>query len=353
MSDDQRLLVVDDDELRLRPLVAAIADQVEAEVVAWHVGSTNDRQDPLERFTEEAERGLALVVTDDDLTTGGTGLLGSAVTNWAQNRYIPVCNFSRAPRRRLPRERSFFEIRVPSGADEDEIAGFVARVYSGFDELRSHIDSHAGMRPAELLAGALGEVATEDDLAPYLASTSASWLILQGVADLEDADEVRTDLLTFLLGHVMMNAVLEFPGPILSVDALAAYCAVSTEMSSKLADLFASAEFRGPFSAERAYFGRKGVDRILDEHAEGLSSSPAEPDEYNRAIVELVLGEVTPHGCDRCGGTRGGYWCPFTSRPVCTREDCSETSDTWIPRGAVLARVERDYYERLSPLVGE
>jgi hypothetical protein len=117
--------------------------------------------------------------------------------------------------------------------------------------------------------------------------------------------------------------------------------------------LFGEAAYDGPFSDPGAYFQRRLVDRQIDSLAGDFGDEPDEPDQYTRLVVERALGSVQPHGCSRCGGTRGGYWCPFTRRAVCNRSDCSVASNAWIPHGATLCRVEHDYFEELAPLLGE
>jgi hypothetical protein len=268
-----------------------------------------------------------------------------------------VCNFSRKPHRRLPREHNFFELRVPSESDELARAAYIARIYRGFEQLRAHVANHDEVRPtAQLLAGAMGAPQLEDDVAPFLASVASAnssfmQTVIVGQRTPEERD--RVNLLAFILGHVLVNAVLEFPGPILSREVLAAYCAVSPAMVNPLATLLRGAAYEGPFSADGMYFQRRLVDREIDALGDAATEAHPEPDEYNRAIVERALGGVQPHDCARCAGTRGGYWCPFTHRAVCNRADCSVTSDTWIPRGATLCRVEHDYFEELAPLLGE
>jgi hypothetical protein len=355
MSGPQAVLVIDDEPERLRPLVAALTQTLGASVEVRDWQPSND-EDPLERFNSEVERGLGLVATDDDLTKSQLGLLGSAVTNWAQNRFIPVCNFSRKPQRRLPRERNFFELRLPHERDEAALAAHIARIYHGFHQVREHVDGAEPRRPIpQLLAQAMGIPQIEDDVAPFLASAaSASSSLVQGVTrDDGGPDGIdRANFLTFILGHILFNAVLEFPGPILSRTTLTAYCAASPDMADALASLFADASYDGPFAAPGMYFQRRLVDRRIDELGADIDTAD-EPDEYNREAIERALGEVQPHDCIRCAGTRGGYWCPFTHRAVCNRVDCSVTSETWIPRGATLCRVERDYFEELAPLLGE
>ena len=161
-------------------------------------------------------------------------------------------------------------------------------------------------------------------------------------------------LMGYLLGHVLANSILKFPGPLLSDSALAAYCATNVSEADALAGLFERARFIGPFSQVGRFFWREDVDGIIDAlSADVEAGDNAGFADFNRAVVEKALDRrLAMHGCDRCGGEKGGFWCPFTKRPVCERGDCSVPSSSWIPQGAQLTRVERDFYEELAPLMG-
>lgn len=349
------VLVVDDEAHRLQQLADAIRLELgsDAGVKEWLPAAN---EDPLERFDSMVSDNVWLIATDQDLTKSGLGLLGSSVTAWAQDRFLPVCNFSRQARRLLPRERNFFELRVPRDLDELGRARYIARIFRGFADLRAFVAAFDDPRPtAELLAGAMGLPELQDDLAPFLTSVgSASSSFKQAlVADGELDGQSLTDFLTFLLGHVIVNAVLEFPGPILPARALTAYCAVDQSASQALAELFSGAAYRGPFGGPSEYFVRSRVDARVDEIAGAPVNELSEVDQYNRAAVEAAIGELARHGCTRCYGDRGGLWCPFTERAVCNRTDCSVASSAWIPRGATLCRIEKDHYDMWSPLLGE
>jgi hypothetical protein len=349
------ILVIDDESTRLIQLTDALQTELgeEAVVKAWQPTSG---EDPLARFEEEVTDELRLVATDQDLTKGGTGLLGSSIASWAQDRYLPVCNFSRQQQRRLPRERNFFELRIPKQADESRRAAFLGRVFRGFSRLREHIDSaETGAPMAQVLAGAMGVPRLADELAPFLTSVGfANTSLMQSLhaAEGPPTGRERTDFLSFLLGHVLLNAVLEFPGPILSRTALAAYCATGPDDSGPLGALFVDATYTGPFAEPGEYFIRRMVDARIDELAAGVTEDASESDQYNRAIVAAALGTLHPHSCPRCDGMRGGYWCPFMERAVCNRDDCSVLATAWIPKGASLCRVEKDHYDEWSPLLG-
>ena len=66
-------------------------------------------------------------------------------------------------------------------------------------------------------------------------------------------------------------------------------------------------------------------------------------------------GKCRADGCTRdgCGGTKGGFSCPFTRRAVCERVDCSSTASSWVPSGAYACRVERDSLRgERAPILG-
>lgn len=360
MTSPRQILVIDDEEDRLHQLATAVQDQLPGiAVTTWQPVAGSE--DPVETFQHHLEKPTGLIVTDHDLTKGITGLLGSNITAWSQQRFIAVCNFSRNPRSNLPRQSNFFELRVPAEPDETARAEFVASVYRGFQTLHDYVSAHHdGIAPAAaLLAGAMGYPSLQDELAPYITSVgSASSSILQSLREAGDmpVGDAQADFQAFILGHVLINAVLEFPGPVLSRQTLTAYCAFGEEATDDIANLFADAAYTGPFAAPGSYFIRALVDERIDQLAASLAGvelTATEVDEYNHAVVEQAIGRGVPHQCPRCEGTRGGLWCPFTKRPVCTREDCSVTSATWIPRGATLCRVERDYHDEWAPLLGE
>lgn len=351
------LLLIDDEEDRLTTLADSLRRHLDPDAVKITPWLPNIDEDPFERFQREADGGVRLVATDQDLTRSRSGLLGTSIASWAQDRYIPVCNFSRHPQRKLPRERNFFEIRVPSEATEDNRAAYIARIFSGFESLRAHVEASSPRTGlAQLLAEALGIPTLVDDLTPFVTSVGlANASLLQGRRDVDrtPSEHERVELLAFMLGHTLLNAVLEFPGPIIDRQALAAYCATGPNDAPALASLFADAEFTGPFAEPGGYFIKSLVDERIDSLAESLDTD-ATDDQYNRVAVESALGELHPHGCDRygCGGTRGGFWCPFVARAVCDRSDCSVQASAWIPRGASLCRVEKDYFDEWSPLLG-
>jgi hypothetical protein len=152
-----------------------------------------------------------------------------------------------------------------------------------------------------------------------------------------------------------LNAVLRFPGPILSSRALAAYVGSGEPEELVIGDLFSEAQYSGPFSGLARYFWLSKVDEKLRELISALPQgfNAETHGEMNREALELHLGrKLTRHDCPRCAGQNGGFLCPFTRRTVCQRPDCSVGSNSWVPPGAKLCRVERDFYEEWAPILG-
>ena len=171
---------------------------------------------------------------------------------------------------------------------------------------------------------------------------------------MQPGDQEKTRLLAYVLGHVLLNAVLKYPGPILSGEVLCAYLATAPNEIDPLTDLFKEARYEGPFRNDASLFWRDDVDSILDRLAVDIAEDHFESfGDFNRGVAETALNrKLVPHSCRRCKGVKGGFWCPFTTRPVCERADCSIPASSWIPSGAQLCRVERDFYDEWAPILG-
>lgn len=357
------LLLIDDNAENLKSLherLATLMPAEEAEIKTW-VPTENDGPSA-EAFKAQINRQTALVITDYDLTTSVKGLFGLSIVGWCQKESIPVGDFSRGNVAALPKEPNLFELRVPS--DDEHGAAFIATTFRGFRALSSGIEAAPDLLTkqrslAAVLASLLARPHLESQFAAYMSRLgAANSALLQHLINFaggeqpNDTDKIR--LLTYVLGHVLCNAILKYPGPLLSIHSLCAYMATTTGEAKAIKQLFSDARYTGPFSEGRSYFWREDVDRVLD----GLDGNPSDVDvesfaDLNRRLVEMALGRVlAAHDCDRCGGLKGGFWCPFTSRPVCERADCSVPSSSWIPAGAQLCRVERDFYDEWAPLLG-
>lgn len=363
------ILVVDDRSEELEKLVAALKTRLgaKAAIDSWQPkagDSTDQSSDPLVELTNRVTPHTALIVTDFDLTSSGVrGFFGSSIVAWANSKYIPVCNFSRASPDRLPDVSALFEFRLEPSPEAT--ADEVVRIFLGFQRLKAALadipNVHDLSSPARVLAMAIGREHAESEFAPYFSRVgSANGALVDRLqvagrdpkAKVSEGD--RLELLGYIIGHVLCNAILRYPGPILDGRVLCAYTGHPALESADIEALFADATYVGPFAASSSYFWRSDVDAVLerlDRPAEWDEEAPL--DVQNRSLVEAALQRGTAHhDCERCGGVRGGFWCPFTKRPVCERADCSVSSSSWIPDGAWLARVEKDFYDEWAPMLG-
>ena len=355
------VLLVDDDEEGLASFANALDRRLDgqATVRCWR---PTPEDIPLEdAFAKLADPSTALVVTDYDLTTSIGGFFGPSIIGWCQSRAIPVADFSRAHADARPKAPNLFELRVP--ADDANGSALAASLLRGFETIRSRVTEArlytSSDRPlSATLAEVLHQPDIEIELAPYFRDLgAANSALFETIAQRPNPNasltELKTQLLTYILGHVLWNAILRYPGVLLSADALCAYFATSSDDESELSGLFLDARYSGPFGDSGPWFWRHAVDSTIQAFSDSASNDVASFDEHNRTAAESALGRpLSGHPCERCSGTRGGFWCPFTSRPVCERPDCSTPESSWIPAGAYLARVERDYHDEWTPFLG-
>ena len=357
------VLLIDDDQNNLNSLGNLLRDLfgTSADLIVWR---PHEEDGPAhEAFNERIDHHTALVITDYDLTKSVHGLFGLSIVGWCQSRFIPVGDFSRANVDALPREPNLFELRVPS--DNEHAAQFIYNMLKGFHSIREWIGENPDIikEPkslAAVLAILLRRPHAEPMFAAYMTKlgTANSALIqkIKGFADpaKSPTDEEKIRILSYVLGHVLANAILKYPGPIVSIEALCAYLGTNLDERKELSAVFNQAKYEGPFGHEAQYYWHEAVDDILENLAgESEEESFDSFAEYNRHLVEVRLGRpLNLHDCDRCGGELGGYWCPFTTRAVCPRGDCSAPASSWVPSGGFLCRVEKDFHDEWAPILG-
>ncbi len=360
------ILLIDDKEDFLGELEAELKLRLkdEALILTWVPRKADLPSKYFEQFL--ADNDIRLVVTDYDLTEQGQlGFFGATVVDWCQNRGIPVGDFSRGNASSLAQEPNLFELRVPVESN-DAAAEYVAAVFRGFTAIREAIDANDTLlsqrSPAAALAFMLGAKGLESQFSQYgIRYGGANSSLIDRVSEtapehLKPTKEKKAALLTYIMGHLLRNAVLRFPGPIMTGEALAAYLAVDRIDESKYLPTFASARYAGPFGELDDYYWTRQVDEVLSSFDKMVSESDefVSTGAYNRARIEAGLGAklTLSTACKRCNGTEGGFLCPFTHRTVCQRPDCSVVSNVWIPAGARLSRFERDFYEEWAPILG-
>ena len=195
----------------------------------------------------------------------------------------------------------------------------------------------------------------ESQFSAYMSQPNAANAFLVGSLKKgsSEGNVAKSRLYTYVLGHVLINSVLKYPGPILSDEMLCAYLTISTRSFAEIKERFECARYSGPFSEGIHLYWRDDVDQVLDNAGAGLATEDFESiGEFNRRVVEGFFdGELSPHECSRCEGRKGGFWCPFKNRVVCEQSDCSVPGSSWIPAGAQICRIEREFFDEWSPIL--
>ena len=360
----QQILLIDDELREIEGLEKELHEVLEGDQVDIATWIPRAGDNPDEVLLSKISPETILVITDYDLTKEGLlGFQGTNVRSLCQQKLIPVGDFSRGKPESLPNEPDLFSMRVPVSSPE-HAAQYIAGVYQGFSEIRCKANDLPPGTSSISAAAAwiLGRPELEPGLSLYFSrlATSNPWLRerLQSSATSQEENRQQTmiKLLSYMVGHVIQNLVLAFPGPLINVSVLAAYLAVSETDAREFAGEAELAAYTGPFCALGPYYWRSDVDAIVDRAIELMNGDlPDEESELNRFVVERVINHpLGAHNCDRdgCNGMRGGFWCPFSKRPVCSLNECSEASTAWIPDGADLCRVEKDFFDEFAPLLG-
>jgi hypothetical protein len=364
------ILLIDDDHRMIVRLKERLDVRLgAASAVATVIWEPSDRdQNGRARFEGLVrDHAVKLVVTDFDLTRQGmSGLFGATIVDWCQQALIPVADFSRALEKGLPEEPNLFEMRI--SADTEIAAGQIASIYSGFKQVYDGLKAARAIEgfksfrsPAAALAAILKGTTDESPFALYATRYGgANSMLLDRLKralspDTAPNEEEKNLVLAYICGHLLLNAVLRFPGPIIHHEALGAYCGINPAAGAELADMFAACEYEGPFQEMGSFFWFDCVQDLLQEHAERLQikTESETVGEFNRKVVEQVLKrQLLTHDCPRCAGKNGGFWCPLTHKTVCMLSSCSVASTSWVPRGAQLCRIERVFYDEWAPILG-
>ncbi|MCY3850079.1 MAG: hypothetical protein OXF75_04650 [Acidimicrobiaceae bacterium] len=355
--------MIDDDRSVLEGLHEAVAARLSGVSVAtWQPDSNDDVADEFKERVDDGE--TVLVATDYDLTGRGLrGFFGATIVSWCQQLTIPVGDFSRRSPQLLPRETDLFELRIPP--NDEGGADYIAAVYRGFTDLAdaiSALDLDLGTTSlAKYLARVVHRPHLESDFALYMArlghgGTAVARRIISSQSVISTDKRSPEATISYTLGHYLANVITRFAGPLLGLDALCAYVGAGHVERAVLAEMFEEARYEGPFSELDQLFWRESVDAVLEAYFDLVADPVDDIGTFRRAAIEAALGSsLEPHQCDRngCSGTRGGFHCPFTNRPVCVLSDCSVAGSAWIPSGATSSRVEREYHDEWAPLLGQ
>ncbi|MEA3052159.1 MAG: hypothetical protein QOG72_1062 [Sphingomonadales bacterium] len=349
------IVLIDDDPeqlARLKAEVERFSAGSGVKVTDWKP-EANERVD--ETFDTLVAGGRTLVVTDYDLTRGPAGFFGTSVVSWCQQRAIPVGDYSRGNKPNLPKQPSLFEFRFPE--TPRQAGQRIVGIHKGFSDLRAKLDSDPNLLSERSPANMLAHILHRPSAIPQFSLYAPQLVANPGLVDLFSTRkdvESRKELAAYLLGHLLFNSILRYPGPILDPNTLCSYLACDGSEADAVQPLFQNARYNGPFDSLGPRYWREDVDDVIESLAE-KHDVPYDGNVagYRRALVERELDrELLRYGCPRCQGERGGFRCPFTEATVCELSECSVGSSAWLPPGADLVRVERGYFDETAPMMG-
>ncbi|HHJ12839.1 MAG TPA: hypothetical protein ENJ79_00450 [Gammaproteobacteria bacterium] len=313
----------------------------------------------------------ALIVVDHDLSNlKNPAISESSITAAAHTLAIPVCRYHRQPSGASLRIDALWELNArvysidleaPSEAENENhrfgtevlniLEGF-KQIASGYQALEEPVRKKGA--PA-VLSHILDKPALEDFFAAYSEGIPFlnDMLIVRKLMEespQEGAERVSRPApdnlnrrIPYMLGYWLHNFILRFPGLILNEVAAASYLDIDTEDFKKEAVLrcFDEARYEGPFSRGRKYWWRPLLDDLLIEQGgrdEILQAEDLDPQSVGRSKSHAS------------GKSPAGYYDIFSGLPI-SKED-SIGSLSWIPSGADLARVDRNLYEEIAPILG-
>ena len=300
---------------------------------------------------------IDLVLLDTDLSRLGNGVTQSLCRQAFQEIGIPVCRYRKRMSttdiarlqdlHRLAREGAS-AVWVPSefvqpDKLENRLVPWLLAVVHGFSDLQQSLTEKpelltAPLGPAGILATVLEHPSLKADLLGYTAQN----FFFFGAPTGEDGDDpskpVNAAAQATRLGYWLINYILMFPGPILSSTAAAAYLNLQLESFElgTVQDVIKGAVYEGPFSKTGSYYWRDYLADLLDEFDGDIATAPhLESESLKRVDAENVGASA--------------YLCLLTQQPIAAEEAAPKPD--WIPTGAQLARIKRDRYEQLGPML--
>ena len=324
-------------------------------ISAWNPVKSNEN--PAQVIKKFLKSNPVMVVTNYDHSSDGiNGYYGPTIVRWCKSKLIPVGEYSQRNELGYLEQPNLFDISVPS--DRKIAPTHIASIVSGFISIKNFIETNKGLFKKKLslsniISLLLGREHLHLKFSPYIESIElASNNVLLFMNGTKNVSVQKLQVITaYLIGHLLLNAILKFPGPIISKQALCSYLSVASEYYTELEQIFSHALYQGPFNAIGPFYWREDVDQIILENSNDITGDFEGVGAFNRAVLQKLGVQVKPFKCNKCYGKYGGYYCPFTKKTVCELESCSVTSSTWIPRGFNICRIEKNYFESWRPLL--
>ena len=354
----ENVLLIDDNSKYLGNINHALGKILEPQGIrinAWN--PVQNDGNPAKVIKNYLKEDPVMVITDYDLSNEGlTGFYGPTIVHWCKSQLVPVGEYSPVSKFGYLEQPNLFDISVPR--DHKVAPAHIASIVDGFISIRKFIEENSGLLKEKLslsriLALLLGRDHLHLKFSPYIENIElASNNIILFMNGTKNVSVQKLQVITtYIIGHVLLNSILKFPGPIISKQSLCSYLSVDSDNYSELEVVFNRALYQGPFCNIGPFFWREDIDNIMLENSNDILGNFEEVGTFNQAILQKLGVKVKPFKCNKCKGKNGGYFCPYTKKTVCELENCSVTSSTWIPRGFNICRIDKDFFESWRPLL--
>ena len=189
-----------------------------------------------------------LVVTDYDFSGSGlNGFYGLTIARWCKSKLIPIGEYSDKDKFGNIVQPNLFDISVPSGHTVAPV--HIASIVNGFISFRNFIESNKEIVEnkfslSKIISLILGREHLQLHFNQYIESIDKVSIIYERIKKVS-TQKLRT-ITTYIIGYLLLNSILKYPGPIISEQVLCSYLSIATSNSGDLKRVFKKAIYQGP-----------------------------------------------------------------------------------------------------------
>ncbi len=234
-----------------------------------------------------------LEVTNYGFPDGLKNIYGPAVVNICKANLIPVGKYSKHVDNDFIENPNLFDIIIPYKSDN--LATYIAHIYDGFKMIQEHLNLNPQISDYEMnLPKIMTNIVRRDnmynDFFWYTKNITDNNLAKYMTENSNFSGKSKKTLIKYILvyviGHIFLNSVLKYPGPILSEDALCSYLSIKKPAPDALQKLFSGAKYKGPFCKLNRFYWRRDVDIIMYSKGKNLNRNYPREGAFNRAVLE-------------------------------------------------------------------
>ena len=185
-----------------------------------------------------------MVVTNYDLSSDGlNGFYGPTIVQWCKSQLVPVGEYSQTKKFGYLEQPNLFDISVPS--DQNIAPTHIASIVDGFLSIRNFIESNQGMFEnklslSKIISLMLGREHLHLQFNQYIESIDkvSNNIILYMNGTKKVAAKKLQTISSYIIGHLLLNSILKYPGPIISEQALCSYLSIANDNYDNLKRIF-------------------------------------------------------------------------------------------------------------------